>query len=738
MIRLLACLCLLAAFPLCAGNEAVARSPVVVVRTSSSGFVAANPGGSTISAAPDAVTVINAAIAGVAQSGGGTVLLTAGTYTINSPIEVKTGIRLVGEGGLLTDPRPADHYPTVLRAGKPGMLAVVNMFEARGSRLEHLEVDGAGLADNCVKSAGYAIRIRDCVIRNGARRGVWVTAGKDSQHDSYVQATLINCLVDQGGRGIGVDVSSDPAVRSGGFTDGTVFKCRILNAGETGVTLAGGWQFLHNRVSCAARLGSVRITGGFTMVTENEIESAGLSPALLVSASNTTITGNRFRCAGGGSAIELAGGCRVMTITRNTCAGAEARPRFFIKSASGQHDALAVFDNCIGECAAVSNLKPPGNWYCERNVAETQQPPNIALGDALPRDQTIGATVYLSGGKCVAEDAEGRGIASAADAATVINAAIGHAATRGSGAVLVRAGTYAITAPICMKPGSRLAGEGGMNSAGTGFRAYGTVLQATPSCKTVVVDMADATGARLEQLVVDGNHVAATCVKMAGRDAGIGDCFIGQSVAQAVWIANGNDLAPNACSGMVLADTLIHAGTTATCLVVTNDPSAKGPLPANGIVINSRLKMGRIQAIFAGGPGWRYLGNHATSGAGSVFGIEVKSADMRMAGNYFDTVARGARLRLTGRNLVLEGNHFQKTPGAFSAVLIDPASSRTSIVGNTWNSRPGPTTKSFLEFLGQAPSDLCVLGNVGKGTGAITNVRPATNPFRCEGNSLQP
>jgi hypothetical protein len=724
----------------CAGTAPAGPPPVVTVQTNESGFIAVAPDGSVVATAADPVPVVNAAIARVAQSGGGSVMLAAGTYTISAPIEVKTGVRLVGAGGLLTDPRPADHYPAVLRAGKAGLLAVVNLCEARGARLEHLELDGAGLAENCVKAAGYAIRIRDCVIKNGAERGVWVTAGQDSQHDTYVQAILINCLIDQGGRGIGVDVSSDPALKSRGFTDGMIFKCRIRNAGETGVTLAGGWQFLDNRVSCAARLGSVHITGGYTMVTDNEIESTGLGPAIRVAASNTTITGNRLRCAGGGSAVELAGGNRVVTLTGNECVRSGKPGKCFVESTGGPQAAVAVFDNSTDGCSGVCNLATlPASWYCERNTPANHPQASRPPEDGSPRSQNLSATVFLSEGKCMAEDAEGRTLASDADAATVINAAIAKAATRGPGAVLIRSGTYTLRSPIALKPGVRLAGEGGMNSAGTGFQPHGTVLQAAPSCKIAVVDMTEAADARLEQLAVDGNGIAASCVKMAGRNARICDCFIGRAEEQAVWVTHGNDPAPEAYSGMTLADTLIHAGHNATCLVVRKDPLAKGAAPANGAVINSRLKMGRFQAVFAGGPGWSYLGNHATSGNGSVFGVEVRSDAMRLAGNYFDTVAAGARLRLAGRNLLLEGNHFQKSPGAFPTILVETASTDLSILANTWNSRPGADNgKSFIHFLGQPPANTSVIGNVGRGGGTITNLTQAGGAFRCEGNWLHP
>ncbi|MCX7016527.1 MAG: hypothetical protein NTW86_28880 [Candidatus Sumerlaeota bacterium] len=634
---------------LAATGASAARFDVVTVLPANGAFAAFRPDGQAIVSDSDFPQVVNAAIDQAAQQGGGTVLIAAGDYTLDSPIRVKPGVRLVGEGGLFPDYAFQTDYPTRLRAGAKAPGVLIDMGEAKGARLEHLVVDGAAKTADCVKAAGYAIRIRDCVIRGAARRGVWVTAGVDETHDAYVQTMAINSLFD--GDPIGLDVSPDPALgRRGGFTDGMVYGCRFTNCSTAGASIGGGWQFLENRLSGPNMAVGVVAKGGVSMITDSVFESIAPGPAIQLQSSGPCITGNRFWmkkeswiktvAAPGGSASKKDGGAKK--------SGAPAKAGGGAKGGGGAK---------AGATPNAGGGNQADNEFIEKPV---ESPPVAEAPSPTPPH----VTVYTEGGKCVAVGPDGAALESGDDAAAVINAALEKARPEGRGVVFVRAGVYVINSPVRVPADARLVGEGGMNDQGKTYHACGTILRAGDGNSSVVVDMTDAREARLEQLAVDGAHTAAYCVKMAGRSAEVRDCYLQDAKDVALWMTNGNESGPDAYAGMAVIDTLIHSSREATCLKVSKDPQAKGDAPSKGQIINSRPMMGKVQALMAGGEGWRIVGLHLTSGGGSTMGVVARSKGLLISGSYFDTVMAGPHLRVEADDVAVVGCHLGKAkPG---------------------------------------------------------------------------
>jgi len=602
---------------------------VVTVARRSGAFTASTPDGGAVLSDADVSRVANAAIDQVARAGGGTVQIAAGDYALDSPIKMKAGVRLIGEGGLFPDYKFRSDYPTRLRSGARDLGAVVDMIEARGARLEHLVVDGAGKTGDCVKAAGYAIRVRDCVIKNAVQRGVWFTSGADDTHDAYVQGMAINTLFED--EPVGLEAFPDPAQGGkGGFTDGMVYQCRFTNCRDTGAKIAGGWQFLDNRLSGPGMATGVAVRGGYVMITNNVFESIAPGPAVRLPAPLGCVTGNGFygikKDAWIGVVADEAGGFgpkrggRLPARNGSAMAAAESGPQ------QGDNKALESPSPAPRETTAESLTAAPAY-----------------------------ATVYVEGGKCVAVRNDGAALESGSDAATVINAALRKGQPEGHAVVLVRAGAYLLNSPVRVPAGARLVGEGGMNDQGKTYHACGTILRAGAKGMPSVVDMTDAHEARLEQIAVDAAATAGVCVKMAGRGAQIRDCYLQSATDVVLWMTNGDTPGPDAYGGMAVIDTLIHSFRDATCLKVSKDPAAKGEAPSKGLIVNSRLMMGKVQGILAGGEGWRYVGIHATSGGGSTMGILAQSKGLRMEGSYFDTVVKGPHIQVEADDVAVVG-----------------------------------------------------------------------------------
>lgn len=726
-----------------------AASPLVTtVRPQGGGYIAEDPDGSTVAREGDPSAAINAAIARVSAEGGGAVMIEAGTYDLHAPVELRTGVRLVGAGGLLSDDTPRSDYPTTLRAAGSGMPALVEAINADGARLEHLTLDGRGKVADVVKTASYALRMRDCAVRGGTRRCVWVTQGKPLGHDMYVQATFINCLFDQEGRGVGVEGSHAPPRNAsrrgpgdphrGAFTDGVIYRCRFLHVGEMAAAICGGWQFLDNEVRGEARRGGVGVFGGATTVTDNDIETTA-GPPIAVELGNVAITGNRLRRRDPGDVIVVGAGLQAVAISGNRWAAAGGGYFADFEGPEIERD-CAVFGN-RGQGAPVSNLGPSVGLYLEGNAAENAEgwrPVGLLRRPAPP---PIRAVVSLAGGAALARDAAGRTIAADADASKAINAAIRAVAGGAPAAVFVARGTYRCASPIVLLPGVILVGEGGMSRVPVGFEAMGTVLKAASGATAAVVDLTDAPGAGLDEMAVDGSLIAEKCVVLAARSAWIDNCFVERARREAIDVTNGNDPAPGAYAGMLVADTLVHAGLQATGLAVQSDPAARGELPRDGTVVDARLRLGFIQAAFAHASGWKVVGNHGTSNGHSIVGFVLDGDRMYVAGNYFDTV-NGPRLRIGGSRIELLGNHFQATPtGQFPTAVIETAAGGISIEASTWHppARPHQSRRSFFASLSGAPAGtVTIVGNVGEGRGQILNAPAGTPDVRCAGNFVAP
>ncbi len=573
--------------------------------------------------------VVNAAIAKVSQQNGGTVMIAAGDYTLDQPIKVMSGVRLIGEGGLIPNYQPlnntlalvgdaanlpqaafqAHSHKTRLHAGK-AMPMLVDMSEAAGARLEHLWLDGAKLADQCVKSAGYAIRIRDCAFTNARKSAVWFTAGPDPEHDTYVQGMLINSYVAD--CPVGCEIGNDPAIeRRGGYTDGSIVNCCFERISDYAANSAGGWQYMGNLFIGPMKTGIIA-SGSPCMINNNVFQNFAERAPIRVESRQASITGNRWP--------GVKQGLDEKFLTRN-----------------GGKSLQTAIDN--SDTGAIRTDSKAGPLLYPLNY-QAASPSGI---------------IYVA--------------RAAGDAAGAIQRAIDEAASSGA-CVLIAAGTHSISKPLHLKPNVRLIGEGGMNGEGTQFKPYGTILTAGEGNTDTVVDLTDAPNASVEQLVVNGAGQAKNCVKIAARQAVVRDCFIQNAARRAVWFTNGPNKEEGAYEGMRMFDTLMHAGPKAACVVVSADPSTTGSLPQNGVIFNSRLKMGRVQAIFHSGDGWKMLASHSTSGTGSVLGIALLKGGTTLIGHYFDMVQGGPRLRIETPGVSVIGSHFHKVTMANRGALI--------------------------------------------------------------------
>ncbi len=729
-------------------SEKPAQREVVTVSRDGSNYSAGAPDNRILSQGSDAATVINAAIAAVSGMGGGTVLLDAGTYELSAPILGRTGVRLVGAGGLVPDEQPADNYPTVIQPANAGLPALVEFIGADGARLEHLVVDGAGKVDCGLKTASYAVRVRDCVFRGGMARCVWVTAEESKSHDMYVQATFMNCLFDEQFRGIGIEESVDTtmgrrpppggSIHTGAFTDGVICGCRFVQVGDIGAEITGGWQFFENTVDGKGREGAVVVNGGATTVTDNDIRTTE-GPALLIALGNVAITGNQLVRRDKGSVIKVLSNIPAVTIARNDW-HAEPGGIFVEFDPASSRFQDAIFENS-GKGGPVCNITPTTDGlYCRDNTTANLPWKPQPLVEAW-QGTAIGAVVSTDDkGNYIARSCAGRQIASSSDAGAVINAAVASVGNEAA-AVFITRGTYSVAAPIRLKPGVVLVGEGGMSRVPVGYEAMGTILQAGSSNMPAVVDMTDAAGSRLDELAVDGSGSADACVKMAGRAETVDNCFLERAAQFGLEMANGNDSSPGSYSGMVAANILVHAGGDPVCLAVINDPNAHGPAPANGTVIDARLRLGFVQAVIAGGPGWTFLGNHGTSNGHSKAGVELDADDVSATGNYFDT-AHGPRLILAGHRLEVIGNHFQATPtGEFPTILLAASGADIQISANTWHpprQKADSDQAYFTRFDSGDPSGVRVIGNAGEGAGQITNLSGPAQSAVAAGNFFTP
>ncbi len=693
---------------------------------SGSSFIAVQANGGEITSGEDAAAVINTAIKHVAASGGGTLQIAAGSYPILTPLVMRAGVRLVGEGGLITDERPADDYPTVLRAGTKGMFAVIDMVNGipLSARLEHMVIDGAGMAGNGIRAGAERLRIRDCVIKGATERGVWMTAGRKS-----TMILMTNCLIDQQGRGVGVEISDDPAIKMtaararteiGIFktpTDHMIYRCRIRNAPEAGAIIKGGSQFLNNHIEGEGMKAGLIITAGSGMATDNIFDNFDSGPAVrIIDRARPSVAGNLFRNITARSAV-LIETCPV-TISGNTLQPGTGNTCEFFAELTDNARFVTIADNAIEDSIPASNrTENTANSYVGRNSAGLDHLPAFAFIESISlEDRTaIDAMVAISGGECTATAADGTRIASGTSASEVIQAAINAVAPKGKATIFVQSGIYTIQAPIRMAPGIQLAGEGGMwmgNIAGTTLRA----AQSNPG---LIVDMTEAHDAQLTQIGLNGNDQVMNGVKAAGRSIRIANCYLEGFRGAAVLFTNGEDPAADAYAGMALADSFVRLSGT-PCLVQAN-PLMQGAAPSSGIIANCRLKNNKGTAVLAGGPGWKYAGNHATSN--SPGNLEIKSSGAYINGNYFDVNQGRVHISITAPNSQIIGNYIVRNtrprPDGFPKITAEDS-------------------KMLLEFLNAAPPTNCIVaGNIGSGHkdgGEISNLTASQGTYQYAGN----
>jgi hypothetical protein len=384
---------------------------------------AAYSGGADPTGVSDSAPAINAALAALPSSTGGTVVIPAGVYKISSPIvPVINNSRLLGAGP----------EATTIRAASGSAIngyqfdAATQLYNLIFCAIEGMTFDGASNA------AGYGCHInynlthtfwdfclRDVWFKNWGNDGFWSTGG----HGYVLDHVLAEFC---GGNGItftGGFTDSPPRIINGTIklntgtgvsvatTDAYVGHNEIsVNSGGGLILSASGCKAVGNQVRSNTGIG-VKVTGGSEghQVIANTI-SSNTTHGILLDNANCTITGNFLNNNSAGASntsdeIQVAHGtfnASGNVITGNVIDGA-SQSRYGINLAhAGDTLAVLAANRITGMATAQINslvtdtvLLNPGN---QAGMAGGYARPGAAIGWTCPPLYAQASAIFPSGG----------------------------------------------------------------------------------------------------------------------------------------------------------------------------------------------------------------------------------------------------------------------------------------------------------------------------------------------------
>jgi hypothetical protein len=334
------------------------------------------------------------------------------------------------------------------------------------------------------------------------------------------------------------------------------------------------------------------------------------------------------------------------------------------------------------------------------------------------------ATVTNISGTYIATDRTGSTISSGTSAQNVINAAIDAVTTQG-GYVFIAAGEYLLTAPIIVKDGVGLVGEGnwGRDADGGAGRAEGTVIRADASALTKLIEF-DSAGhqMRIENIALDCDPASgtnATCgIYVRSGETRVINCGVINATGYGILCdvrASGTALITPSGTAAASANTV--AVQVSHCMTVDNAIGIyiAATLSDCDIIGNRVLGSSGTAGIYLDGGGAQVIDNHITTNtSGSTSSLTLASSNAMVMGNYFDHVnltTGTALVNASGTNRsTIQGNYFTDPPTSKPCILA-AHDFRGSISGNTYSADGG---NSFVQSNTSAFSNTAIMGNFGR------------------------
>jgi hypothetical protein len=238
----------------------------------------------------------------------GHVYIAPGTYDIDTVINMKWGVSLVGMPGTWMDKWvDAGMWGTRLRG--TSVLSTNPMFRigelASGARVAY-NPHGIQMKDlliDCSSSSGPAILVQDCFnnkferlfVEMGSSQTAFDITGKLGVFDGTFDTEILDCAVKNGGRAVHVHLAA-----GGSFTgtDGFISRCRFMSQTIATIELDyGGWQISANHLThggaaphLLSSVGSIDVMN----FNDNYCDSGTIEHVSMKASHSVSMQGNLF------------------------------------------------------------------------------------------------------------------------------------------------------------------------------------------------------------------------------------------------------------------------------------------------------------------------------------------------------------------------------------------------------------------------------------------------------------
>lgn len=220
--------------------------------------------------------VINGALADVGASGGGTVMLMPGVYSVTSGVQVAADhVALVGSGRDQTVIQAAPGYPVL---SSP----IVSITGVEDVEVEDLTVDGHtndAQTNGIVATQSSSVSIADCgvLLSSNWNYGIWLV----QSHDVQVERNIVDGIA---------PTPDQEGIETWNSSDVLIADNHVLNIGSNGINLISGPTTLD---------GDISGEDGNITVTRNTVERSLQGVSVLLAGPRTfdgiTITDNVLR-----------------------------------------------------------------------------------------------------------------------------------------------------------------------------------------------------------------------------------------------------------------------------------------------------------------------------------------------------------------------------------------------------------------------------------------------------------
>lgn len=223
-------------------------------------------------------------------SGGGSLILSAGTYVTAAMVDPANGTTITGMGPGTAISVTGAGKATVIKAKAGTALdPIINMVGKTGVRLENVQVDGQDLAMSLVQMSGYQNHVERCDLRRATTYGVLIKTLASNNHENQV----INNLISMNGMGTCMRIGDSTATftANDNLIQGNVMRggLRMLHLYNSGANTIVGNHFYAFPAVESNVLENVFFEGaGQTIFANNYLDSGAGGPMLRIKAIDAT------------------------------------------------------------------------------------------------------------------------------------------------------------------------------------------------------------------------------------------------------------------------------------------------------------------------------------------------------------------------------------------------------------------------------------------------------------------